>query len=60
MISVRLDADNLLNVEGARHSYYYASRLQNEPLSLVGSGVNDVHFHAAEPLGVRLSLVARW
>ena len=40
-------------------SYYYASRLQNET-SAVGTGTNDVHVHPAEPLGVRLSLVARW
>jgi len=59
-ISTRLDVDNLLNAKGQDISYYYASRLQNEPLSLVGTGVNDVHFHAAEPMGFRVSLVARW
>jgi outer membrane receptor protein involved in Fe transport len=59
-LNVRLDVDNLLNAKAQDISYYYASRLQSEPLSLVGTGVNDVHFHAAEPRGVRLSLVARW
>lgn len=59
-ISTRLDIDNLLNAKGQDISYYYASRLQNEPLSLLGTGVNDVHFHAAEPRGFRVSLVARW
>ena len=58
-ISARLDVDNLFNQKMQDISYYYASRLQNET-SAVGTGTNDVHVHPAEPLGGRLSLVARW
>jgi len=60
VISARLDVDNLFNQKMQDISYYYASRLANEPLSTVGTGTNDVHVHPAEPLGLRLSLVARW
>jgi outer membrane receptor protein involved in Fe transport len=59
-ITIRLDVDNLLNAKGQDISYYYASRLRNEPLSLVGAGVDDVHVHAAEPLGLRVSLTAKF
>jgi len=58
--AVRLDINNLLDTRTQQISYYYASRLQNEPLSLVGTGVNDVHLHPAEPFGVRLSVAARF
>jgi len=59
-ISTRIDVNNVLNAKAQDISYYYASRLKNEPLADVGTGTNDVHFHAAEPIGFRVSLVARW
>jgi outer membrane receptor protein involved in Fe transport len=65
-ISARLDVDNLFDQKMQDISYYYASRLQNEFTTAngvggnQGTGVNDVHEHPAEPLGVRFSLVARW
>lgn len=59
-VAVRLDVNNLFNIRTQQIAYYYASRLQNEPLSLVGTGVNDVHLHPAEPFGARLSVVARF
>jgi len=58
--AVRLDVNNLLDTRAQQISYYYASRLQNEPLSLVGTGVNDVHLHPAEPFGARLSMTVRF
>jgi len=59
-ISARLDVDNIFNQKMQDISYYYASRLGNEPLAQVGTGTNDIHMHPAEPLGLRFSLVARW
>ena len=58
--AVRLDINNLLDTRTQQISYYYASRLQNEPMSLVGTGVNDVHLHPAEPFGARLSVTVRF
>ena len=55
-ISTRLDIDNVLNSKAQDVGYYYVSRLPGE----AAGGVADTHFHAAEPLGFRLSLVARW
>ena len=46
---------SLLNVFDARESdiqYYYTSRLRGEP----AEGVDDVHFHPAEPRQLRVSL----
>ncbi len=46
---------SLLNVFDARESdiqYYYTSRLRGEPTE----GVDDVHFHPAEPRQLRVSL----
>ncbi len=46
---------SVLNVFNARESdiqYYYASRLSGEP----AEGVEDVHFHPAEPRQLRVSL----
>ena len=54
-ISARLDVDNLFNVKAQDISYYYQSQLKGED-----AAVNDVHMHPAEPLGLRLSMVARW
>ena len=55
-VSARLDIDNVLDSKAQDVSYYYVSRLPGEP----SAGVADTHFHAAEPLGFRFSLVARW
>jgi len=65
-ISARLDVNNLFNQRMQDISYYYSSRLRSEfttPSGVggnQGTGINDVHEHPAEPLGVRISLVARW
>ncbi len=60
-LKVVLQGFNLLNAKASDIEYYYASRLATEPLSLAtpngGSGVNDIHFHAAEPINGRLSLI---
>jgi outer membrane receptor protein involved in Fe transport len=49
---VRLTADvfNLLDAKVDDIDYFYTSRLPGEP----AAGVDDVHFHPAEPLGFRL------
>ena len=56
-----LQGFNLLNAKADDIEYYYASRLSTEPLSTAipygGSGTNDIHFHAAEPINGRLSLI---
>jgi hypothetical protein len=46
-----VDFLNLLDTKNDDIAYYYASRLPGEP----ASGVNDVHFHPAEPFEVRAS-----
>lgn len=50
-----VDALNLLDRKNNDIAYFYASRLPGEP----AEGVDDVHFHPAEPLTVRFS-VTRW
>ncbi|MCU0647034.1 MAG: TonB-dependent receptor [Gemmatimonadaceae bacterium] len=50
---------SLLNVLDSRASdiqYFYASRLGGEP----SDGVNDIHFHPAEPRQVRVSVSYGW
>ena len=49
---VALDVFNLFDHQVSDIDYYYASRLRGEP----APGVNDVHFHPAEPRSVRLTL----
>ena len=60
-LKVVLQGFNLLNAKADDIAYYYASRLSTEPLSTAipngGSGTNDIHFHAAEPINGRLSLI---
>jgi len=46
-----VDFLNLLDTKNDDIAYYYASRLPGEP----ASGVNDTHFHPAEPFEVRAS-----
>jgi hypothetical protein len=43
---------NLLDSDAADIQYYYASRLPGEP----AGGIEDVHFHPAEPRQIRASL----
>ena len=65
--SARMDVLNLFNSETNDITYYYASCLAGE----VGAnpactgarpvdGVNDIHFHPAEPRQVRFTVVARF
>jgi outer membrane receptor protein involved in Fe transport len=49
-----LDIFNLFDRRINDVDYYYASRLPGEP----AEGVNDIHFHPAEPRSYRLSLRA--
>jgi len=55
--SINLDVFNLFDRKTNDIEYYYASRLNNtEP----ASGVNDIHFHPAEPRTGRLALVMHY
>jgi outer membrane receptor protein involved in Fe transport len=54
--STRLDILNLFNSETNDITYFYASRLQGEP----PGGIDDIHFHPAEPRQFRLTVVARF
>ena len=64
--STHLDVLNLFNGQSNDISYYYASCLPSEvgtancPASGGGAGVNDIHYHPAEPRQVRLSVVAHF
>jgi len=51
-LKLNLDVLNLLNTQADQIDYYYTSRLPGEPLA----GVNDVHFHPAEPLALRFTV----
>ena len=51
-VRVRLSMLNVLNGRADDIQYYYASRLQGE----AAAGVEDVHFHPAEPRQWRVSL----
>ena len=48
----RLEAFNLLDSKDADISYFYASRLPDEP----ADGVEDIHYHPLEPRSVRLTV----
>jgi len=64
--SARLDILNLFNSQANDISYYYPSCLKNEigsascPAAGGGDGVNDVHFHPAEPRQFRFTVIARF
>jgi outer membrane receptor protein involved in Fe transport len=58
--SVNFDVFNLFNRKANDIEYYYASRLNNPIQPEPASGVNDIHFHPAEPRTVRLAVVARY
>jgi hypothetical protein len=51
-IKIALDVFNLFDKSASDIDYYYLSRLRGEP----AEGVNDIHFHPAEPRNFRLSL----
>jgi hypothetical protein len=51
-----VDVLNLLDRENYDIAYFYGSRLPGEP----AEGVDDIHFHPAEPRTVRLSVSRRW
>ena len=51
-IRVQLDAFNLLNRKVNQIEYFYTSRLPGEP----PEGVDDRHFHPAEPRAFRLTV----
>ncbi len=51
-----IDVLNLLDRANPDISYYYASRLPGEP----AEGVDDIHFHPAEPRTLRFSATRRF
>ena len=55
-VRLQLDVFNLLNRNSSQVDYFYASRLPGEP----AAGVNDVHFHPAEPRSLRLALITNF
>ncbi|MBV9080723.1 MAG: TonB-dependent receptor, partial [Elusimicrobia bacterium] len=55
-LSFSLDVLNVFNSPDHDIDYYYASRLAGEP----AGGVNDIHFHPAEPRAVRAYVTERF
>ena len=55
-VRVAIDVFNLFDRKASDIDYFYTSRLQGEP----AAGVDDVHFHPAEPRRFRASLVANF
>ncbi|MDN3565800.1 TonB-dependent receptor [Paeniroseomonas aquatica] len=53
-LRMQLDAFNLFDSKASQIDYFYASRLPGEP----GGGVEDRHFHPAEPLALRFTVAA--
>ncbi len=53
---VELDVLNLFDSDDHDIDYWYASRLPGEPVD----GIEDLHFHPAEPRTVRLKLLRRF
>jgi outer membrane receptor protein involved in Fe transport len=53
-LSLALDVFNLFDREVSDIDYFYASRLPGEP----AEGIEDIHFHPAEPRSARLT--AHW
>ncbi len=52
--STRLECFNVFDAEDSDNDYFYTSRLRGEP----AEGVDDIHFHPAEPREFRLSVTA--
>lgn len=55
-IELRLDVFNLFDSDDNDIAYFYASRLQQEPLQ----GVEDIHYRPLEPRSVRASISYHW
>jgi outer membrane receptor protein involved in Fe transport len=55
-LRLRLDVFNIFNADTSDITYYYTSRLPNEP----DEGVDDVHFHPSEPRSFRVTLTYRF
>ncbi len=55
-LELRLDAFNLLDSTDTDISYFYASRLTDEP----AEGVEDLHYHPLEPRSIRASVRLIW
>jgi TonB dependent receptor/TonB-dependent Receptor Plug Domain len=55
-LKAAVDVFNVFNRQVNDIDYYYTSRLSGEP----AEGVNDDHFHPAEPRSVRASLRYQW
>ena len=53
---VQAEVFNVLNRKSSAIDYYYASRLPGEP----PEGVNDTHFHPAEPISFRVGVTGRY
>ncbi|MFK7742189.1 MAG: TonB-dependent receptor [Planctomycetota bacterium] len=53
--TLQLDVLNLLDREASDIEYFYGSQLAGE-----ANAVDDIHFHPAEPLSLRLTFVARF
>lgn len=53
---IEVDVLNVLDRENYDIAYAYASRLPGEPVG----GVDDIHFHPAEPRTVRVAVTRRW
>ncbi|MDB5372811.1 MAG: TonB-dependent receptor [Belnapia sp.] len=53
-LRMQLDAFNLFDTKASQIDYFYASRLPGEP----AAGVEDRHFHPAEPLALRFTIAA--
>jgi outer membrane receptor protein involved in Fe transport len=56
---INFDVFNLFNRKSNDIEYYYASRLNTNPPEPV-LGVNDIHFHPAEPRSARVALVMHY
>jgi TonB dependent receptor/Carboxypeptidase regulatory-like domain/TonB-dependent Receptor Plug Domain len=52
-LKAQVEVFNILNAQVSDIDYYYASRLPGEP----AGGVDDIHFHPAQPRSARFSLV---
>ena len=53
-LRMQLEAFNLLDTKASQIDYFYASRLPGEP----AAGVDDRHYHPAEPLALRVTIAA--
>ena len=54
--AVQAEIFNVLNRKVSAIDYFYTSRLRGEP----PEGMDDVHFHPAEPLSMRVSVTRRF